>query len=102
MAFIAQVASLLFFIAWVVGVVLIDQKRLRQRAAEGDMHARTDVSGLLWVGLLLCGYVVLPLYFYTTRKTGRAALLGVGLTLLGMLGMVIISAVGQVLAAVVG
>lgn len=73
--------TLLCWITWWGGVVLvikIDQKR-RDAAikAEGNVNFEDkSVTPYLALGLL-CGGLVLPVYFYATRKTGISAVWGV-------------------------
>jgi hypothetical protein len=90
---IAQIAGLVFWLAWVIGVVLFDRARLRRREDENAARIPRHVGGMLWAGLLVCGPIVLPYYFHTTRQTGMAALAGVGLAILGLIGSNLVSLV---------
>ena len=65
---------------WWGGLVLIikidQQRRDQARKAEGGVNFESkDVGSYLLLGLL-CGGLVLPLYFWVTRKTASAVLIG--------------------------
>ena len=83
--FIAWIASLVFWIAWMIGIVLFDRARLQRRGGQNAARIPKPVGGMLFLGLFVCGPVVLPYYFHKTRQTGAAALAGVGLAILGMI-----------------
>ena len=91
------VISWALWAAYAFVVIKVDLRRQRARAlAENDdMYLEPDVSGLVYVSVLLCIPATLPLYFGQARKSrGIGVLIGLGWALLGF---VIVTAVSVVL-----
>jgi len=69
------------FYGSMVAVIKVDQNmRATRAAAEGvpDWDNKSVVPYLV-IGLI-CGGLILPVYFYSTRKSGIGALIGLGWT----------------------
>src|SRR5689334_10932200 len=99
--------SILFYaLSWavwwggIVAIIKIDQKRrdAAMRAA-GDVNFE-DKSVLPYLVLgVICGGLVLPVYFWTTRKTGVGVLIGIGLAFVVAIVSGVFQAIGGVLGA---
>lgn len=86
---------LVTFLIWAVwwgGVVLVikvEKRRDKAIQAEGNVNFEDkSITGYLLLGLI-CGGLILPVYFYATHKTGKAAgvgvLLGIGIMIVALL-----------------
>jgi hypothetical protein len=56
-------------------------------------------SGLIIAGVFFCAPIVLPVYFFWSRRTARSALVGLGWSLLGIFVMGLLGEVAQLLFA---
>ena len=85
--------SVIAWLVWWGGLVLILQMDRRERDPEGS------IAPYVLLGLL-CGGFVLPIYFWVTRRTFSAALRGFGWAILLLLAAGFISFVGALATGV--
>jgi hypothetical protein len=84
-------------------VMMIDRKFRRERAAaSGEVDFSDDrIVQYLLLGLI-CGALVLPIYFYATRRSIGWALIGLALTVPCLIAVVIVQLIVSVVLGSIG
>jgi hypothetical protein len=95
---VLQVMGWILWTASVVTVIKVDQRRrtaaAKARPDEIDVTAFEEKSVTPYLVVsCLCGALVLPVYFYATRKSWRGALVGLGFTVVNTLAIVVVLSV---------
>src|SRR5438105_4672761 len=78
-----SVIELIVLAAWIGYILLIiqlDRRRMERwsRAHPEANYLEPEVSTVFWAGLIICGPLLLPMYFYNSRRSARGLLMGFG------------------------
>jgi hypothetical protein len=105
MGVVQIVLSWLLWAGFVFAVVQIDLSRQRKRAiaANDDLYLEPDVSALVYISLLLCIPISLPIYFAQARKDkAMGVLIGIGWGLVGFVVVAVVLTIIRLVALVGG